>query len=121
MSFQIGDKVKIVENWLDLDDFSIPERYIEAAANSVYLTIAAAQDSAYWAEVYQTFHLVEDKEGWAWPGWLLEPYLKPYKTHVTGEWPMADPVPEEDYYVHTQPGMYKTYQGPRIGEILGRR
>jgi len=28
---------------------------------------------------------------------------------------------DTDFYVHTTPGMYKTYNGPRIGEILGRR
>ena len=110
MSLKIGDKVKIVDDWPELDDFSIPRRFIEEAAMAVYLTIEHTES--------YIFHLVEDEEHFSWPIWLLEPY---YPTEIKGEWPMADPVPEEDYYIHTQPGMYKTYQGPRIGEILGRR
>jgi len=113
MSFKRGDKVKIVENWASLDDFSIPTRYIEAAAaDSIWLTIADVVET-YTTYAFGVFRLLEDTENFAWPEWLLE--------QATGEWPMADPAPEEDYYVHTQPGMYKTYQGPRIGEILGRR
>jgi len=28
---------------------------------------------------------------------------------------------EDDGFVHTQPGMYKVYNGPRIGEIRLRK
>lgn len=126
-ALKIGDivRIKSAEEMKGEDFWGIPEKLYDCYAKQG--NFCFLPENRYSGNEYFLFY-----EGLVFPPWA---YVFEDSIKVSPWWMLEVPTPietgeeeveekleeeekpeeEEDYFVHTQPGMYKAYNGPRIG------
>ena len=121
MKFKVGDKVKLKDDLTGIDAHGITIG-LDSARGKI-ATVEYVVDET--GGIFYNLDFGDYYQCYAWFGDLLElaDGTDVAIARMCGAWPMPDEQPKEDpdFYVHTQPGMYKTYQGPKCGWLLRPR